>query len=112
MSIQNKLRSFGAGLSRLLTGGCSHYWKPMTGTRYIIWEETGESNSFHSGNQKSEMFMTVNVELFTQEEYDDLVDDICEFFNENYSRWQLDRVAYEDETNMIHWSWTVEVSVA
>lgn len=111
MAMQSKLRAFGQELAQLLPSATIvHYWHPVTDAPYLIWYETSEADSFDADNKKAEMVLTVDIEYFTRTEYDPMVDSIQSFLTSK-GLWRLDSVLYENDTNLIHFSWTVEVFV-
>ena len=105
MSLQNKLRQLGVAFAQI-TPKCYHYWRPVKDVPCIIWAETGEENSFSSDNRKSEQSIVGTVDLFTKTEFDPLADEIQSTLDELGLTWLLETVQYEDETNLIHMTWT------
>lgn len=108
MSLQNKLRQMGEAFAAV-TPKCFHYWRPVKEVPCLIWAESGEENSFHSNNHKSEQNIVGTVDLFTKTEFDSLADDVQNTLEEMGVTWMLESVQYEEETNLIHmeWSWGV-----
>jgi hypothetical protein len=53
--------------------------------------------------------VTGTIDLFTQNEFDPVVDQIQEGLNELGIGWDLNSTQYEDETNLIHYEWTFRV---
>lgn len=106
--LQQKLKQFGAAFAEL-TDKCYHYWRPVKDVPCIIWAESGEENSFHSNNKKSEQRIIGTVDLFTENEFDELADRIQETLEDLGVTWRLESVQYEEETNLIHmeWEWGV-----
>ena len=106
--LQQKLKQFGAAFAEL-TDNCYHYWRPVKDVPCIIWAESGEENSFHSNNKKSEQRIIGTVDLFTENEFDELADRIQETLEDLGVTWRLESVQYEEETNLIHmeWEWGV-----
>lgn len=88
-----------------------HYWHPRLEAPYCIWAEEGEGDSLHTGNHKSEQVITGTIDYYTKTDFDPMVDTIQETLNsiENLG-WNLDTVIYEDETNLIHFSWNWEIA--
>lgn len=104
MSLQNKLAQFGSAFAEL-TANVNHYWRPVKNVPCIIWAETGEDDSFHANNHKEEQRIIGTVDLFTKTEFDPLADQIQETLENLGVTWSLDAVQYEDETNLIHYTW-------
>jgi len=111
LSLQNKLFQIGAGLAAL-TDDCYHYWRPVKKVPCIMWAETGEENSFHADNHKQEQNISGVCDYYTKKEFDPMIDEIQNTLDSMGLTWALDSVDYEDETNLIHysWSWGVVVS--
>ncbi len=89
-----------------------HYESPTDcDIPYGVWTEEGEGEAFNSNNKKSEQIIAGSVDFYTQTEFDTLVDSIQEALNEcEGCSWVLDTVQYEDETKLIHYTWTWELS--
>lgn len=103
--LQSKLKQIGTALATL-TRNCYHYYRPMQNFPCIIWAETGEENSFHSDNSKSEQRIVGTVDCFTRTEFDSLLDGIQGAFEALGLTWSLDSVQYEAETKLIHYTWS------
>lgn len=104
-SLQSKLRQMGVAFAGI-TPKCYHYWRPVKDVPCLIWAETGEENSFNAGNHKAEQAIVGTVDFFTKKEFDPLADQVQEVLDELGATWALDAVQYEDETNLIHMTWT------
>ena len=90
-----------------------HYVKPAQSTakRYIVWAEDGSNDSFSGNNRQLEQEVTGTIDLYTQTEYDPLIDSIQDALNEEpHVSWMLSSVSYEDETNLIHYEWIFGVA--
>lgn len=108
MSLLAKIRDALTGIEGLTV---YHYWHPRLEAPYCIWAEEGEGDSLHTGNHKSEQVITGTIDYYTKTDFDPMVDTIQETLNtiENLG-WNLDTVIYEDETNLIHFSWNWEIA--
>lgn len=109
MSLQNKLRQIGTAFAAI-TPECFHYWRPVKKTPCLIWAEVAESGSANANNHKTEQEIEGSVDLYTKTEYDSLIDDVQETLDSLGVAWNLEAVQYEDETNLIHYSWTWRIS--
>lgn len=88
-----------------------HYWRPRLEVPFCVWAEEGEGDSLHTGNHKTEQVITGTIDYFTKTEYDEMVDAIQDAINEvEVLGWNLSSVDYEEETNLIHYSWDWEIS--
>lgn len=108
-SLNNKLRTFQSAFAAL-EASIFHYYRTNKKPPYIIWAESGEGNSTHAGNHKVEQSVTGDLDLFTKTEFDPLVDQIQDTFDRIGAAWRLDDVAYEEDTNLIHYRWEWSVS--
>lgn len=108
MSLLARIRDALTGIEGLTV---YHYWHPRLEAPYCIWAEEGEGDSLHTGNHKSEQVITGTIDYYTKTDFDPMVDTIQETLNtiENLG-WNLDTVIYEDETNLIHFSWNWEIA--
>ena len=88
----------------------THYTRSKNPPPFVIWAEEGEEESFHSNNRKSEQQITGTVNFFTKTEFDPLVDVIQTILNDNTLAWTLESVMYEEETNLIHYTWRWSIS--
>ncbi len=109
MSLQSKLQQIGAAFAGL-TDHAVHYYRRPTAFPFLIWQESGEGDSFHGDNRKGEQMITVTVDVFTQTEFDPLLDEVQATLEELGVPWYLNSVQYEDDTNLIHYEWYMEVS--
>lgn len=110
MSLQNKI----ADLQTALTGvseNVYHFRRPANGVKsgYIVFAEMGEDSDTWGNNHKSEQAVTVSVDYFTQNEFDSVVDSIQEALNSIRCGWRLEDIQYEDDTNLIHYTWGVNM---
>lgn len=88
-----------------------HYWHPRLNAPYCIWAEEMEGDSIWTDNHKTEQVITGTIDYFTLTDLDPMVDTIQDKLNsvENLG-WTLSSVQYEDETNLIHYSWDWQIS--
>lgn len=109
-SLTQKLEALKTALTGV-TDHVYHFRRPANGVKsgYIVFEETGETSGAWAGNHKSEQAIGVAVDYFTLVEFDPIVDSIQSALNSIECGWRLDDVQYEDETNLIHYTWTVNV---
>lgn len=87
-----------------------YHYKAFNQTKdYIVWAESGEADSFHGDNRKTEQVITGTIDFFTKTEYSTIIDDIQNALNNAEISFLLNSVQYEEETNIIHYEWTFEV---
>ena len=78
---------------------------------FVVWAETGEATDFHTDNVKGEVLLNVSVDVYTQTEYDVLLDKVFEFLNESGIPFSISDVDYEDAGSLIHYTFRCEVAV-
>lgn len=103
--LQAKLNQLGVAFAALTTN-CYHYYRPVKTFPCLIWAETGEEDSFDSDNHKSEQRIIGTVDCFTRTEFDTLLDSVQTTLDTLGLTWRLDAVQYEEETNLIHYTWS------
>lgn len=108
MSLQSKLIRIGQALAEI-TPNCKHYYRAVKYPPFLCWAEDGEGDSFNSGNHKTEQVISGSVDFFTLTEFDPLVDAVQEKLDALGLAWRLDSVDFEEDTNLIHYSWSFEV---
>lgn len=108
LSLQNKLAYIGKALNGALPGLVFHYWRPDS-YPYLVWQEDMEGDSFNAGNHKEEQAIHCVAHYYTQTEYDPNIDVIQEVFNCLECPFRIESVQYEEETQLIHYTWEFEV---
>lgn len=111
MSLQTRLREFGRDLATVTGSKTYHYHAPNRPKEpYTVWAEDGEGDgSFSADTRKEEQNIHLYVDYYTLAEFDPAVDDIQEYFYGRSSEWRLTDVMHEDETNLIHYAWEVNI---
>lgn len=106
MTLQSKLEALADALGELGVN-VYHYWRPQMQAPFIVWAEEGEDDALHANNRKSEQSVSGSIDYFTKTEFDAVVDTIQDTLNsfDFALGWRLDSVMYEDDTNLIHFSW-------
>lgn len=87
-----------------------HYEEKEKSNRYIVWYEDGEGDSLYVDNGLKNQVLTGIIDLYSKQEYDPLIDSIQEATEKENICSHLISVAYEDETEYIHYQWRFEVS--
>lgn len=101
--ISSKLKAF-RDLLLEVTDHVYHYWHDAEDETYIIWMETGESDTDHGDNHKQELGLTYEVELFTKTEYSPVLDALMERLNTSGYAFSYTSTSYETDTGYIHHS--------
>ena len=87
-----------------------HYWRTKLEAPYCIWQEDSEGMSLWSSNHQQEQIISGTIDYFTKEEYDYKVEEIQEALNElENCGWNLLNVDYEEDTNLIHYTWNFQI---
>lgn len=105
----NKIKTALVGIETLET--VYHYWRPVQTAPYCIWQEEGEDSSLEGDGHKQEQSISGTVDYFTKTENDPNIDAIQDALNGiDVCSWELEAVQYEEDTNLIHYSWTWTVA--
>lgn len=108
MTLNEKLKKIRDILNELDIDVC-HYESLNKESEYIVWAESGESNSLSADDRKVEQSIVGTIDLYTQTEYNKIVDELQDKLNENKISFVLNSVQYEDETKLIHYEWEFEI---
>lgn len=113
--MQAALRTFGEGLRTISVNSAGyevyHYWRPLKQMPCIVWRETGRSNDLHADNTKAEKLVEVDVDVYTNTEFDPLLDAVESFFESSEIAYSLNDVDFDNDARVIHYSYTAEVVV-
>lgn len=110
LKLNDTLRYFAAVINKA-TPRAWHYRKPEREVfPYAIWTEYSEEGTLHANNAKKVQPLMIVLDYFTQEEFDPEIDKIQNTLNEaDRIAFDLTDILYEEETNVIHYSWEVQV---
>ena len=109
--MQSKLIKVRDALTSIENLKVYHYWHPRLEAPYCIWAEESEGDSIWTSNHLQEQIIQGSVDYFTKTEFDPVVDEIQSALNGvELLGWNLEAVLYEDETNLIHYTWSFEVA--
>ena len=108
MTLSKKVQQIRDALKTVNGLNIYHYWRPNMVPPFVVWAETGEADSFHSDDHKTEQGIRGTADYYTKTEYDANIDAIQTALD-SVGAFRLDAVEYEDETNLIHYSWIWEV---
>lgn len=109
MMLQIKLKKIGDALANLPVN-VYHYYRPKMNPPFIVWAEDSESSALSGDNHKAEQAVSGWIDFYTKQEYDPTIDVIQDILNGLPIGWRLDAVQYEDDTELIHYTWRFEVS--
>ena len=108
-TMKSKLEPIRDMLVGILPNATYHYFRNVKKKKYIIWAEDGEDNSHYADDRKQIQQVTGTIDLFTQDEFDPVVDQIQNGLDDLGIGWDLNSNQYEEETNLIHYEWTFRV---
>lgn len=94
----------------LLTLGVPvHHYEPEQQTdKYIVWHEYG-TGGCHGDNVRAVRVRSVQVDLFTREEFDPLADALEALLTDSQIPFDGPQTDFEDDTGYIHIWWDCEV---
>ena len=78
---------------------------------YIVWAEDGESGAEHGDNRKQKQILDVTIDLFTKKEYDPLIEQLQQAFNDKGIPFELLSIQYETATGYIHYEYLIQAVV-
>ena len=105
MSMQETLKRF-YKLFLDLPVDVTHFRRVGQKPPFLIWSEQGEDSSFHTENRTDIQQLMGVIDYFTKREFDPVADMVQEILDgDNKIGWSLESVQYEDETNIIHYTW-------
>ncbi len=102
MTLQCRLKKIGEMFAAVTTA--YHYWRTMLPSPYLIWAEDG-AEDFSADNRHAEQRFTGTADYFTKQEFDSTIDAIQRAMDEAAVSYTLENVQYEEETNLIHYTW-------
>ena len=88
-----------------------HYkaWKQHD--TYIVWAEDGEAGAVHADNRKQKQILDVTIDVFTKTEYDPIIEQLQQAFNDQGIPFELLSIQYEDDTGYIHYEYLIQAVV-
>lgn len=112
MSLNSVLRRFRTSVAALDMPGVTirHYWRSGLKAPFFIWAETGDGGDRWTDNRRKYRNVGGTADYFTSTELDPNVDTIESMFDELGCSWALETVDFEEDTNMIHYSWIWSVA--
>ena len=105
MTLIEKLKKISAVFGSVEGCDVYHYSSPMEKSApFIVWMET-ESDDFHANNRTDETYLKGQVDLFMLEEFDPAIDELVSVMDYAGMTHKINSIMYEDNTNLIHYSW-------
>ena len=78
---------------------------------YIVWAEDGESDAVHADNRKEIQILDVTIDVFTKEEYPEIITRLQDAFNDKGIPFKLLSKQYESETKYTHYEYLIQAVV-
>jgi hypothetical protein len=75
---------------------------------YIVWAEDGESDAIHADNRKEMQILDVTIDVFTKEEYPEIITRLQDAFNEKDIPFKLLSIQYESDTKYTHYEYLIQ----
>ena len=88
-----------------------HQWANTDADEYIVWAEDSEDDAVHADNRKELQVLDVTVDVFTREEYPDIIKRLQNAFNEAELPFELLSIQYEQDTGYTHYEYLVQAVV-
>jgi hypothetical protein len=88
-----------------------HYKAWQQHDTYIVWAEDGESDAVHADNRKQKQILDVTIDVFTKTEYDPIIEQLQQAFNDQGIPFELLSIQYEDDTGYIHYEYLIQAVI-
>lgn len=88
-----------------------HYKAWQQPDTYIVWAEDTESDAVHGDNRKVKQILDVTIDVFTKDEYNPIIEQLQEAFNDRGIPFELLSIQYEDDTNYIHYEYLIQAVI-
>ena len=88
-----------------------HQWADTDADEYIVWTEDSESGAVHADNRKELQILDVTIDVFTKDEYPDIIKRLQNAFNEAELPFELLSIQYEQDTGYTHYEYLVQAVV-
>lgn len=113
MLLNDALKTMRNAIAALNIPGVSirHYWRSGLKEPFLVWAESGDNDNQWSDNHMIYRNIGGTLDYFTKTEFDPAVDEIESMFYEVGCSWSLSDVLYEEDTNLIHYSWVWSMGV-
>lgn len=108
MNTQGRLQHIQTALTSIEGLKVYHYWRPKMIAPFCVWQEE-EGSAIWASNHAKELEISGSVDYYTRAEFDPVIDSIQNALNSIECGWNLEDVQYEDDTNLIHYSWRFSV---
>lgn len=87
----------------------SHFYSKSEVFPYIVWKENSEGSEVAADNKKIQYSLNYSVDLYLKKPDADLIRRLENAFNTFRVSFQLTNVEYNEETEIIHYHYEVEL---
>ncbi len=88
-----------------------HYKAWQQHDTYIVWAEDTEADAVHGDNRKVKQILDVTIDVFTKTEYDPIIEQLQQAFNDRGIPFELLSIQYEDDTGYIHYEYLIQAVI-
>lgn len=88
-----------------------HYKAWQKDDTYIVWAEDTEFDAVHGDNRKVKQILDVTIDVFTKDEYNPIIEQLQEAFNDRGIPFELLSIQYEDDTGYIHYEYLIQAVI-
>lgn len=78
---------------------------------YIVWAEDGESGAVHGDDRKLEQILDVTIDVFTRDEYPEIIERLQQAFNDQGISFELLSIQYEASTKYTHYEYLIQAVI-
>ena len=75
---------------------------------YIVWAEDMESGAVHGDNRKIKQMLDVTIDVFTKDEYPEIIPRLQQAFNDEGIPFELLSIQYESDTKYTHYEYLIQ----
>ena len=75
---------------------------------YIVWAEDMESGAVHGDNRKIKQVLDVTIDVFTKDEYPEIIPRLQQAFNDEGIPFELLSIQYESDTRYTHYEYLIQ----
>lgn len=75
---------------------------------YIVWAEDMESGAVHGDNRKIKQVLDVTIDVFTKDEYPEIIPRLQQAFNDEGIPFELLSIQYEPDTKYTHYEYLIQ----
>lgn len=88
-----------------------HYKAKAQPDTYIVWAEDGEAGAIHGDNRKLAQILDVTIDVFTRDEYPEIIKALQDGFNDKGVPFELLNIQYEEDTEYTHYEYLIQAVI-